>query len=221
MKMTRTFFFFFILASSFSCKKDEKIPDPIPVNTTVNVQAGICDSSFTYHVFSPALKIPINWDTLNLYGSGSDSIDLNSDGSFEITILLSLLNYDSIHLLNGNMPNPFPCCKLLLKNDFEIAKYTETFPIGLGQTGTADFADTLLYNENINHISGWSNGGSYGINMWGENPGGAGHPSFGGWYSSNSIMYLGLRINGNKYGWIEADLTDKYAPVFIRYAFQK
>lgn len=118
-----------------SCKKDAKT-----INTTNNdgalilsnnVYAGIHDTSFNYYELQPALEISIVWDNQNLYGYGSDSLDIDSDGNYDLFITLSLLNEDSLHLLTG-MPNPFPYCRLDSRNGLEIAFYTESFYIGLG-----------------------------------------------------------------------------------------
>jgi hypothetical protein len=58
------------------------------------------------------------------------------------------------------------------------------------------------------------------IAMWQENPGTIA-PSFGSWYYAGSTKYIGIRMNKNKYGWIEVDATDPYHPMFTRYAIQK
>lgn len=210
------FCFLSLILALSSCKKDDDNP---PVNTTI-IQAGVYDSAFIYHAFSPALKISINWDSLNLYGFGTDSTDLDTDGNFDLVIDLSVLNYDSIHLLQG-LPNPFPNCRLVPKNGWEIAIYHETYYIGLGQTAVADFTDTLSYGERIDQIPSWYGETQTGIKMWGENPGGAGTPSCGGWYYAEGIKYIGLKRADGKYGWIEIDSSDPYHPVFLSYAVQE
>jgi len=212
----------FLFVLSISCKKDEiSSNNSTTTDSTDYTRAGIYDSNYIHTAFSPAFKINITWDSLNLYGYGQDSIDLNSDGVYDLIFKLSLLNYDSIHLLNGGMPNPFPYCDLKTKNGFEIAMYTESYPIGLGQYGSKDFVDTLSYNKLINTISNWKSGENSDLVIWGENPGTTGCPSFGGWHYVQDIKYIGLRKDGNKYGWIEADFTDTYNPLFISFALKK
>lgn len=36
----------------------------------------------------------------------------------------------------------------------------------------------------------------------------------------NSICYIGLKLENNKYGWIKVDMTNSEAPLFLSYAIQ-
>jgi hypothetical protein len=198
-----------------SCKKDS--PDSNS-NNTVNateVYAGVHDASFNYSEFTPPQGISIIWDAQNLYGIGSDSLDIDSDGTHDLFISLQILNQDSLHLLTG-MPNPFPSCLLNSKNGLEIAFYSESYPIGLGQTSSAIFVDRLDYNERIDLIPDWETI----INMWSENPGWAGTPPFGDWYYASSVNYVALKMTGNNYGWIKIDASDPKDPKIVSYALQ-
>jgi hypothetical protein len=201
-----------------SCKKDAPTTTADEVNSSIiSVQAGVHDATFTYYEFVPELEISMLWDAQNLYGEGSDSIDINSDGDYDVRILLCALNYDSIHLITG-MPNPFPYCQLIPANGLEIAYYSESFPIGLGQYATARFADPLNFNEPINTLSNWE---SSFIKMWSENPGGAGTSPFGAWYYALNENYIAIKMNGPKYGWIKVNGgSNPKNPKIVSYAIQ-
>jgi len=203
-----------------SCKKDS--PDPIIPDSddndtieTSEVYAGVYDTSFQYFEFTPPSGIAIVWDAQNLYGSGSDSLDLDADGSHDFFIALHVLNQDSLHLLTG-MPNPFPSCTISSANGFEVAVYSESYPIGQGQTSTALFADRLDFNERIDTLTNWDTN----VKMWAENPGGAGTPPFGDWYTALSENYLALRIDDNHYGWLEVNASDPKDPRLVSFALQ-
>lgn len=219
-----TLLFSGFLLALLSCQKEKEaaVPDlppdtPPDTNVTAGVYAGVYDSTFDYHLFDPPFTITVTWDTLNLYGFGSDSLDLGADGDYDLLLHLAKINPDSIHLLNG-MPNPFPYCKLHAQGNLEIATYSESYPIGQGQTGTAVFADRLDHGENIDSIPDWQTGD---IKMWGENPGGAGTPPFGDWYYAGSENYLAIRVNGNRFGWIRMDGEDPKNPAIVSYAIRK
>lgn len=198
-----------------SCKKDSIDLNNDNSVSIAKVYAGVHDASFNYSEFAPPFGISIIWDAQNLYGFGSDSLDIDSNGSYDLFISLQILNQDSLHLLNG-MPNPFPSCVLNSKNGLEIAFYSESYPIGLGQTSTAIFVDRLDFNERIDLISDWETS----INMWAENPGGAGTPPFGDWYSASSENYVALKMAGNNYGWVKIDASDPKDPKILSYALQ-
>ena len=207
----------FTLFILFSCKKEvPEIIEDEPKITATTVFAGVSDSTFYFFEFINPVEINITWDNLNLYGFGKDSIDINNDGNFDLTFELSILNEDSLHLLTG-MPSPFPY--LRLDNNIDIALYSESFYIGLGQTATATFADAIDYGSRIDSIQNWEiNPHSY-IRMWNENPNNGMTPPFGKWYYINTVKYLGIRLN-NKYGWIEIDATNQKNPLITKFAIQ-
>ena len=202
----------FLLSISFlstSCRKEKTHP-------LKEVYAGVYDDDFIYRELKPPLEINFVMDSLNLYGFGTDSIDFDMDGQFDILISASILNKDSLHLITG-MPNPFPHYRLDLRNDLQIAFYWETYYVGLGQTASVDFADTLSYQQRIDQITNWEITPFNSQTMWSENPAGGLEPSFGGWYYAKNTKYLGLKLN-DRYGWIEVDNTDNFHPRFLRYA---
>lgn len=206
---------FFTGFTIVSCIKDSDDLNNVNSVSIPEVYAGVYDTSFHYSEFVPPHGISIIWDAQNLYGIGYDSLDIDSDGTHDLKISLQILNQDSLHLLTG-MPNPFPSCVLNSKNGLEIAFYSESYPIGLGQTSTTIFVDRLEFNERIDMISDWGTN----INMWAENPGGAGTPPFGDWYYASSENYVALKLTGNDYGWIKIDASDPKDPKFVSYALQ-
>ncbi len=197
-----------MIFTGISCKKEQQ----------KEVYAGRYDENFHHHQYNPPLQIDFQWDDQNLYGQGSMALDLDLDGVNDLVIDQHILNRDSLHLLPG-MPNPFPNARITLFNGFEAAFYSEIYPIGLGQTNTAYFADTLQFQERIDPIIKWFPQSSDAIALWQENPGNLA-PSFGGWYYARKVMYIGLRRGSDRYGWIEMDATDPYDPKISRWAFQ-
>jgi len=167
------------------------------------------------------MKIKVKWDDRNLYGYGKDSVDLDNNGDYDLFISLSLLNNDSIHLLNGSMPDPFPFCRLQLHNGLEIAVCKEIYPIGLGQTATASYTDTVKYNERIDIITDWFNDSINSIAMWQKNPGFFGLPSYGSWFYVKSICYIAFKTNQQHYGWLEVNATNPENPEFTKFAIKK
>ena len=206
----------FVGLSITSCNKDIVPNNNDSSSTTSEVYAGVYDTTFSYYQFSSPLQIAITWDAQNLYGVGYDSLDLDFDGSYDLHLTLNLLNEDSLHLVSG-MPNPFPSCVLNAENGFEVAFYSESYSLGQGQTATATFADRLDVDERIDVITNWDTN----LKMWGENPGGAGNPPFGDWYSASTENYLAIRINNNNYGWIEIDATNPKNPKIVSFALQE
>lgn len=211
MKCKVTLLFSIVLFQVFySCNKEESVK---------KVFAGIYDSDFIYREFSPPLEIPVVWDEQNLYGSGSINLDFGSDSSNDYFIKLNVLNMDSIHLIQGNFPNPFPGCYIENAEGVESAVYTEITHQGHGSTITSTWADTIKYGSWIGTNLRWS-GSKSTVPMWGENPHQYTLPSFGSWYYVRSVRYLGLKYHG-KYGWLEVDATEPYHPVFLKFAIQK
>lgn len=199
-----------------SCNKDTvPLTDEDITSANTEVYAGVYDTTFSYHEFTSPIEITVSWDSQNLYGVGRDSLDLDSNGTYDLLITLNLLNEDSLHLLNG-IPNPFPSCVLNAQNATEIAYYTETYYIGLGQTATATFADRLDFNERIDLMSTWGES----LKMWSENPGGAGTPPYGDWYSATAENYLAFKINDDNFGWIAIDSSSPKNPKILSYAVQ-
>jgi hypothetical protein len=209
----------FALTFVFSCsKEDPVIPDP--VTPAAEVRAGQYDSTYVHHTFSPPMHIGVIMDSLNLYGFGSDSIDIGGDGSYDLVIGLNYLNMDSLHLLGGGLPSPFPGLYLIPENGLELARCKETFYVGLGTYATAWFADSLAYGERIDTLSNWDSPLPWSTSMWQENPNNGMTPSFGAWYDLGAVRYLGIRMPGERYGWIAVDVRDRNDPVFVGYAVE-
>lgn len=199
-----------VVLASCSKKKNDK-PVPIQVN------AGIYNSSFHYMVWQPEKHIPITWDSLHLYGQGKDSIDLNLDGSYDLTVTLGTLNHDSIHLLGGYMPDPFPHCYLTARNGFQMAFVKKSFYVGLGQTTQVYYVECFEYEEHINSSTDWRSAGR----LWHDNPGGGGTPPLSDWQTSGETRYIGLRMNEFFYGWVKVDVSDPQDPIFLSMAIAR
>lgn len=210
-----SFFLFFLFDS---CQEENNINN----NVFTAAYAGVYDTSYTFHEIIPFLQIPITWDSQKLYGFGKDSIDLDENLSYDLIIEVCILNEDSLHLLNGQLPNPFPYTSLSPKNGLEIAYYTESYYIGLGQTGTKNYADTLPYGSRLDLIQNWFNVNETvkRISLWQMNPGSGMNPSFGGWYYALNTKYIGIRMNHNKWGWIEVDISAPDSILFKKYAYK-
>ncbi len=210
MKITiyQLVFYSLLVLTVMSCKKE-----PTPEVKIAEVYAGVHDASFHYYEFVSPDSISISWDAQNLYGVGSDSLDIDSNGAYDFFISLYIVNQDSLHLLTG-VPNPIPSCVISTKNGLEVAYYIETYAIGLGQTASANFVDRLDYNERIDLISAWHTN----ITMWCEPPGST-LPN-GDWYSATTESYMAIKMNGNKYGWIKLNAFDQENPKIISYAIQ-
>ena len=199
MKIHILILFLSLSIISFSCKKD-----------VVKINAGIYNSSFIYHEYSPALELNFIWDEQLSAYVGEDSIDIDFDSNYDMFITLEIPD------------SWYPCCKLELKNGFEVAICKETYGIGHGQYATAIFVDTLSYGDIISNLPDWSGDESQWINMWHASPGTESFaPSYGSWYYANNIKYIGLKSLSDKYGWIEVDAVDPYSPKILRYAIQQ
>jgi hypothetical protein len=201
----------FFMVLFVSCEKED---------TRKAVYAGVYDSTFIYHEFGPSFKVNIQWDSLNYYGDGKDSIDLNLDGNYDVIISIHLQNWDAY--INSNDPNPkFPYYKLMPKNGFELTSQIESISIHGNSSVSFIWVDTLKYNERIDNISSWS---SYETNMWDvtyfDNL-----FSNGCWFTiKNSEMYIGLRMKNNsryKYGWIKVNGISRENILFLSFALEK
>jgi hypothetical protein len=197
-------------------------PDGIDDNIIIpdEVYAGIYDTTFSYTELNPVFIPIIKWDENKLYGNSHDSLDIDNDGNFDLFIKMKLINYDSIHLLTGG-PEYFPMSTFELKNGFEIAMYGEGVFIGHGGGDKTYFVDVLEPNERIDTLSTWYNENELQIKFWAENEGGIGRPPCGEWHGVDSIRYIGIRMDQNKYGWIEIDNTDILKPEIRKIAIRK
>ena len=107
-----------------------------------------------YHEFNPPLKVKLEFNSSLNISYGIDSIDIDSDGNFDIVInQRTLFDYNPAYLITGDN---FPYCKLTFKDGLEVATKNEIYYIGLGQTNNVDWVDTIQYNSRIDNISDWA-----------------------------------------------------------------
>jgi len=201
-----------ILLVVVSCKKEE---------TKNQVFAGKNDINLSYKEFSPPFKIYLEPDSMNNIKYGIDSIDIDSDGNFDLIINQGVLIdwNDTVQISNTN----YPYCNLKVKNGLELALKKETIYIGLGQTSELSWVDTLTYNTSINNIAQWSESNTN-IWMWGVPP-----TTFWGsngcWYNlTDTERYIGIRMKINseyKLGWIRVYQHSREKIEIISYALEK
>lgn len=208
----RSYFLLVIFLSAFvvvSCRKDPNI-------YVKEVRAGVYDSTFHHVQFSTPLELDVQWDSQNLYGFGSDSIDIDANGELDMLIELNLLNEDSLHLLTTTYPEPFPNLRLKTRSNFQVSMTDEYTYTGLGSGIHSIFIARHLYGQRLDTISSWANSPSYGSAIYQENP--TSYIPYGDWYYSDTINYIGFRLDGYRIGWVEVDLTDAKNPKFCSYA---
>ena len=209
---------FLVTFTLYSCKKDKGLENinKEPAKMASMVYAGVHDSSFYYNNFQTAVQIATTYDAQNIYASGSDSIDLDSNGTYDLFISLRLMNEDSIHLL-PILLYQFPHCSLKTSNEFQLSFEDVYYPIGLGMNGILSFVNKIDYNTLISSTMDWQNEGL----LWQQSPSTSGNPPKGPWYiPETSYFYIGIRKNGNNYGWIEVDASDPRDPKFLAVALK-
>jgi hypothetical protein len=132
-----------------SCKK-EKEETPVIVGD-VNLE-------MLHYEFNPVLKIQLQTDSVKKIKFGIDSIDINSDGSFDIFIKQRIyLNWtENISRVLLNKDN-FPYLGLSLKNDFEVAYKKVSVYVGLGEYNNVPMVDALNSESRIDRITNWHN----------------------------------------------------------------
>jgi hypothetical protein len=206
------FYIFILLLFFYSCKKED---------SGIPVFSGIYDSSFTYHEFTPPLKVTLKLSSLNNFYTGADSLDINSDGSFDLIIKqrMYLDKTQPINLTDDN--NPY--CILMFKNGLEFSTRIEYIYRGHGDVGYKIGIDTLNFKSRIDNISDWS-GDVTNAAMWLE-PALDYYNSRGNWYFlKNAEKYIGLRMKINssyKYGWLKVNELSRENITFISYAIEK
>lgn len=212
-EMKTSLFYILILLLFFcSCKKED---------SRVPVFSGIYDSTFKYHEFSPPLKVMLKFNSLNNFYIGADSLDINSDGNFDLIIKqrMYLDKVQPIYLTDDN--NPY--CLLMFKNGLEFSTKIEYIPRGQGDIGYKIGIDTLNYKNRIDNISEWSSDMTNAA-MWLE-PASNYYNSRGNWYYlKNAEKYIGLRMKINsryKFGWIKVNELSRENILFISYAIEK
>ena len=197
--------FFSILLIGFallSCKKDEEDNPPLPPQDPV--MAGEFDDGFNHREFDPPLQLELELNATTGYHVGSDSIDMDSDGEFDLIFFQMIQLGDSINT-DSTTSNDFPQLVLRARHNIEIATREEIVAIGLGQSASIFWADTLHPGERIDTIEDWSDPGSREF-MWAVPP--STFPQSNGcWYNlENTTRYVGIREEygqGYRYGWVE------------------
>jgi len=207
------YYFFFILLIFSSCLKDDdnKI-----------VSAGIYDSDYIYHEFSPPLKVDLKLDTIKDDYFWNDSIDINQDGINELFIS------QRIHIpAESGSPtfDHFPYLRLITKSDLQIARKIDYYAVGHGQVNEIDWVDTLNYKTQINDNNDWTEGNDI-LSIWLVPPLGApGTLPYGTWFNlTNEEKYVGIRMKIGKrykYGWIKLNVISRDDIQFICYAIEK
>jgi hypothetical protein len=196
-----------LLIAGYSCKKYDK-----PV---VPVYAGIYDSTF-YHVeIATPVGIALTWDSINMYGTGSSSLDLNNDGEADVTMYLTLLSDDSLHRMNeepwlGRYPN--------LRIKFSSYKFRMLTYVLNEKISIQTFAKDLVYGQRMDTFVDFTDNGN-GYVMWRALPDIA-DASFGPMYYLKDIVYIAFKYS-SKFGWIKLDMTDNKNPIFLGFAVQR
>jgi hypothetical protein len=211
-----------ILLILSSCKKEE---------ITFPVFAGIYNDSLFYHEFNPPWEITLQTDTLKNIKNGTDSIDMDRDGSFDLIVRQRFFldytdNYNPGYLKEDN----FPYIGLRAKNDFDVAYQWMKVNVGQGYFNSISLVDALPYKTRIDQIKNWCNssvsyyfGSENGqIWLWGAPP--SIFWTFGPWYSmTNTETYVGIRKKANgkyKFGWIKFKVTSRDQFEILSYAME-
>ena len=184
------------------------------------VMAGEYSTDFIFYQFYTPLTVELKYDSTTNYYSGTDSIDVNLDGNYDLIIKQHL---QIPHLSDTPTNQLFPYCKLTPKNGLELAVNIQAYPAGFGTYKTVEWVDSINFQERIDEISDWSES-SKSRYMWSNAP-----DSFvfynGFWYEvTNSEMYIGLRMKINsdyKYGWIKVKVISREDMRFLSYALEK
>lgn len=228
MKLHQILFLSVLVLFLFSsCEKDEDRPV---------VLAGIYNTEMIYYEFNPSFQPQFQTDSLKGLKYGIDSIDIDSDGSFDFLISQRInLNW-SDNIPRGYLEKyNFPFCGLSLKNGLEIAYKNESFPTGLGTSSSTMWVDTLPYEKRIDKIMDWHDSnlhpldykGYYNKTIWmcGVPPGSAWWGSYGYWhYLLNVEMYIGVRMKINseyKFGWVKVKVNSQDNFEILSYAIEK
>lgn len=211
MKTLLNYTLIFLLFLS-SCKKED---------TKREVMAGIYDLSFTYHESSPSLKVILKLDSLKNRYIGVDSLDINSDGKFDLFINQRI----PLERINPNYYtiDNFPAFWINMKNGLEVATKIEYYGLGHGQYGNVTWIDTLNYKSRIDNIPDWSDT-NVGHSMWSAPPT-SWWGSYGCWYNlADAEKYIAIRIkigSQYKYGWIKVNEISRENMQFLSYALEK
>lgn len=201
----------------FSCKSDD-------FNASV-VLAGKYNSTYLYHEINPPLQIETELDSNSGFYLGTDSIDLNLDGNFDLIINLKTHPNDTIYKVGGIYS--FPYCRLILKNGYELAIRNIGYSCHAGLCVEEPFIDALEFNTEISQYPKWSESVTK-QTLWNIIPGNMEFPRGWWYYAENKEMYIGVRIKERalkksvyyKYGWIKVNALSLKNVSFISYAME-
>ena len=220
MKNYFTIYILLIILTAIACGKDKE-PD-----ISDSIQMGYHDNSFNYFEYAVPVSPVLVWDSLNLHALGKETIPLQTNnGIVDIDFSLSILNADSIHLIDSVTPEPYPYLYLKWLADFDPVAEYETVYVGQGNSTKVYSVKPLNYMATIDNNSDYSSrlSKSRNLRLWEVPPSGSG-PSQGltngPWYNLTSIKYIGFNNNG-KLGWIKIDNTDRQHPKIISWAIRK
>lgn len=203
-----------VFISLFSCKKNKAIDEESYDIEETLIYAGKPDSTLFTYTFQTPISIEVVYDSMNLYGYGTTAVDLDFNGSTDITFSLNLINHDNIYLLNGSMPVPSPNCSAITSNNVSIVMIKDTLMIN-GSPSIISWCDTVEYGNLINQNLNWSETATE-LYLWEDIDG----VSTGNWMMSEGIKYLGFKLN-EKYGWLAIDVTNFQNPKLIEFAVQR
>ena len=206
----------------YSCKEEgEKI-----IESDI-VYAGVYEASYIHHEFNPPLKIKTELDSVTWFSSGKDSIDLDLDGNFDLIISVYLHPNDTAYEIGSK--RFFPSCRLLFKNNFEVAIKGFQYACGHGICNYAPFIESFEYNTDINHFEFDWYLGNENKTLWLITPEGSGYPRGWWYYANEEERYIGIRIkeqiNTNtyryRYGWIKVNAINRNDMSVTEYALEQ
>lgn len=216
------FLFIFLLFVFGSCREEgaKMIENDI-------VYAGEYKATYIHKEFNPPLKIKTELDSVTGFSSGKDSIDFDFDNNFDMIISVYLHPNDTAYEIGTK--RFFPGCKLLFKNNFEVAIKGFQYACGHGVCNYAPFIEAFEYNTDINHFEFEWYLGNENKTLWLITPEGSGFPR-GWWYYANAEeRYIGIRIKEQldsrtyyyRYGWIKVNAINRTDMSVTEYALEQ
>jgi len=159
-------------------------------------------------------------DTITDNFKGSDSIDINLDGSYDIII------NQRIHIPQASgTPSyeQFPYYRLDFKNGLSVATKVEYYIVGHGDYNNVNWVDTLNYESRIDNIAEWSEPNASRF-LWAVPPVNYAVSNGTWYYLTNSVNYIGIRMKiGSRYklGWIKVNEISNEEILFVSCAIEK
>lgn len=193
-----------------SCSKNDIQNKTLLAGDTTNVAF--------YKFFNPPVQLDLTWDEQNLYGNATDSLYFDDYPDFNVFFHLIVLNRDSLHLLEGELPNPFPSLHIYGQDSLlEIATISETAYVGLGTTAKFYWVEALEQGQVIDESSYWKSANYQGEKLWSEHP--VSLLSNGPWFEKAQPAFLAFRFKG-ALGWIKMDTQATDNPKILGFAMQ-